>query len=104
GAGGGRGRADVAERGRVVLGELDQGVGGDVVQPHLGVVGGVAGVLVHQHPALAVHGDVVEHVLALGPVEDGLDGPAGGRVRQVGEVQPPEPAAADLGADAVADG
>ena len=51
----------------------------------------------------AVDGHVVEHVAGLGAVEQALDGAAEFGVGDVGEAEAVEPAAADLGADAVLD-
>ena len=79
-----------------MLGDLRERVARDRVAPELPEARVVADVLLNQDPAVVVDGQVVQHLLPFGPVEQHVDRPPELRVDQVQrvEVESPEPAGA----------
>ncbi len=64
------------EAARIVLGELRERVRRGIVLPDLAEVGVVADVFAKNDLAVSIDSDVVKHLLALGAVEQQLDGAA----------------------------
>ena len=90
-------RIATGEQGRIMLGQLHQGVGAWVVAPDLGEAGVVAGIFLQQDRAVISHGHVVEHHLALAAIEQHLHRAAGLWIGGIGEFQGPEAAGTGAG-------
>ena len=82
---------------RIVLGDLGEFVGADVVGPDLGDTVVSAWIFLEDDVAVGSDGEVVEHHLAFTAIEQHFDGATGFRIGGIGELQGPEAAGGGSG-------
>ena len=86
------------EERRIVLGDLGELVGADVVGPDLGRTVDSTRIFLKNDGAICGDGDVVEHHLTFASIQQHLDGAASLGIGSIGELQCPEAARGGAGA------